>query len=614
MRSLCATAWDRPADGCFEVPKVSLCITAGSDASDLCRTLDSLLAQNVEDIEICLALQADGCDWLEQLRASYGAALQLRWSTGVMAAAGQGRTQALAMARGSYIALLEEGTSLYPGALRHLMEHLDEHPDVVCCHGVNLRESAVTSQFLISRQYLMGTPANPEFLMFRRAAWERTMKLDVGLSAAAGRDIMLHLAEIGLMHQLGGVFSARHGQKPRCLPASSTRAQSAMLRRQGLDSFWQLQVRDPDLPQLVRYKRIRRRPRVMFWPNYSRANPYQSLLYQSAMRRHEILAAPIETALRARQQAQEVEEMIFHLHWTSFIFQGVENRAMARVQVRRFLKDLTRFKQLGGRIIWTIHNTVSHDTPFAELEIGLSKRIVELADVLHFHNVTSIADVAAVFEVPDEKIRISRHGHYLGVYGDHITRAAARQSLGIAPQEDVILFAGQVRPYKGVGGLLHSFRQILANNPQARLVIAGALHDDIFARLEPALSAAERDRVLLVDRFLDDSELQVFFRAADVAVFPYRNILTSGSLLLSLSFGVPAVIPRVGMTEDLLQGHEAGFLYDRTVPGALTHALQQALACKRDGRLAQMQHNALARAQSQSWPDVSQTLFASFES
>lgn len=611
VRSLCPNIWDRPVDGRFEVPKLSLCIAAGSDIAALCRTLDSVLAQRLKDLEVCVPPQAALSQaQLEQLQAAYDGALQLRWSTGAMAMPGSGITQLFALARGSYIALLEPGCSLQPGALRHVMAHLDGQRNVVCCHGVNLSEGAAPVPLLLSRDALMQSPATPEFIMFRRAAWERTAKPDIDLSTAAAAEITLQLDEVGLVHHLGGQFTVRQGSKRPCVAPHSGRVQRAALRRQGLDHVWHAYAPAPDTSQRVGFKRISTQPRVMFWPDYSHANPYQTLLYQSATRRHEILVAPIETALIAQQRMQGSEEMIFHLHWTNFLFQGAENRAVARLRLRRFLKDLTQFKQLGGRIIWTVHNTVSHDTPFAELDIALSRRIVALADVLHFHSAASVPEVAAVFELPEDKIRISRHGHYLGVYGDHVTGAAARQCLGLDPTEDVILFAGQVRPYKGVEGLLRSFRQILGDNPQARLVIAGLQYGDIFAQLQPVLSAAERARILLVDRFLDDSELQVFFRAADVAVFPYRTILTSGSLLLSLSFGVPPVIPRVGMTADLLQGREAGFLYDRASPEALTQALQQALTCKRQGGLAQMQRNALALAQSQSWPDVAQTLFA----
>ena len=53
------------------------------------------------------------------------------------------------------------------------------------------------------------------------------------------------------------------------------------------------------------------------------------------------------------------------------------------------------------------------------------------------------------------------------------------------------------------------------------------------------LSTIERERIRLVDRFVSNSELQLFMRASDMAVFPYTSILTSGSLMLALSFGLP---------------------------------------------------------------------------
>ena len=97
--------------------------------------------------------------------------------------------------------------------------------------------------------------------------------------------------------------------------------------------------------------------------------------------------------------------------------------------------------------------------------------------------------------------------------------------------------------------------------------------------------------------------MQVFLRAADVAVYPYRHILTSGSLLLALSFGVPAVVPAVGMTRELMDGQEAGLLYEAmTGATGLEAAIRQILSDKDAGHLPRIAANARALAETQIWP------------
>lgn len=149
-----------------------------------------------------------------------------------------------------------------------------------------------------------------------------------------------------------------------------------------------------------------------------------------------------------------------------------------------------------------------------------------------------------------------------------------------------------------------AMRAILADRPRARLVLAGAMLVDLFETLSPALSPAERARIDVTGRFLDDMELQVFFRAADIAVYPYRKVLTSGSLLLALSFGVPVVVPDVGMTREVLGAGPgpAGRLYAGAA-AELEEAIRDLLSEKDAGRLPAMGQTARKIAEATTWPD-----------
>jgi glycosyltransferase involved in cell wall biosynthesis len=75
-------------------------------------------------------------------------------------------------------------------------------------------------------------------------------------------------------------------------------------------------------------------------------------------------------------------------------------------------------------------------------------------------------------------------------------------------------------------------------------------------------------------QYVPENEIQVYMNAADVAVFPFTDILTSGSVLLAMSFGKAIVVPRLGcITETLdIQG---GFLYNPDDLDGLSMALQK---------------------------------------
>ena len=163
------------------------------------------------------------------------------------------------------------------------------------------------------------------------------------------------------------------------------------------------------------------------------------------------------------------------------------------------------------------------------------------------------------------KVAVIPHGHYRGAYPDTMSRAEARQRLGLPPDARVVAFVGWVRAYKGVAELVEAFSGVDA--PAARLVIAGQAVDDAYAERIARLAAAD-PRVRLDLGFVPDDELQVYLRAADVVATPFLEILTSGSVLLAMSFGRAVIAPRRGCVAETLDD-AGGLLYDPDDPAGL---------------------------------------------
>lgn len=122
----------------------------------------------------------------------------------------------------------------------------------------------------------------------------------------------------------------------------------------------------------------------------------------------------------------------------------------------------------------------------------------------------------------------------------------------------MFLFFGQLRPYKGVEELVRAFGRTAPDS--ATLIVAGDPSVDSYRETLEAL-VDRTDGVRLDAGYVPTDEVSTYFRAADAVALPYRDILTSGSAMLALTFGRPPVVPDIGCNRELL-GAEAAVLYD----------------------------------------------------
>ncbi|MCL4186293.1 MAG: glycosyltransferase [Rhodobacteraceae bacterium] len=620
----CACPWDRKADGRYELPKVSIYIPAFKAARFIRAAVDSVLEQDLEDLEVCIADDGSDDDTLAVLERHFAGDPRVRWTTGLNGGIGAASNRAVAMCRGMYVGQLDSDDRLKPGAVRRLAEFLDENPDIGCVYSSAERIDA-RGQFLqyeyawpaFSREKMLLTSIAHHFRMFRRQAWMRTEGFREDIVNAVDYDMFLKLSEVTRLHHVEEVLYQRrwHGENTSHRnEGQQTRnthvVQRLALQRLGLERQWDIHVPEPDQPRKVTYQRraadAGRAHRVYYWPDYTRSNPYQRLLYARAAERVEIVAAAPATVLALARAAPDPQAMTFHLHWLAPVFQNADSAAAARGAADWLADTVAAIKACGVRIVWTVHNITSHDLPWEAEELALSTRLAMLADAIHLHDTAAASEVGAAFPLPPEKVVVARHGHYIGFYPDFASPAAARNVLGLGSGDEVVVFAGQLRAYKGLDTLVAAFGRLAAERPRARLVLAGGVHRDFERHAGDLRAAADRmggGRIRLLDRFMDDEELALVFAAADVAVLPYRRVLTSGAMLLALSFGVPVVMPAIAMARSVLAPFpEAGTLWG---PDSGPEGLAAAIAERLDAKPATRRAAARAAAAAQGWADIS---------
>lgn len=331
---------------------------------------------------------------------------------------------------------------------------------------------------------------------------------------------------------------------------------------------------------------------VLFFP-YGPRNPYQSNL-ATALRRKGIAVSAVKDTSFTNLKHSVANQDILHLHWTSpYLINPKISKSME--MAFQFLKILTQQKRRGRKLVWTIHNLGEHERRHPGFELFCHRLLARLVDGIIVHSRYAREQATKAYRLGRRtgKIHIIPHGNYIGNYPNDISRGQARAELHIGAEKKVFLFLGQIRPYKGVPGLISAFKKIAQGNEV--LILAGKpLNDEIEIQLKQLVG--EGKDIIYSPKFVEGEEIQVFMKAADAVVFPFEDIFTSGSVLLAMSFAKTVIAPDL---ESLAEIREIGgtISYDLKKQAGLEEALSSALSAD----LEEMGLRNFQAAQKLSW-------------
>jgi len=318
--------------------------------------------------------------------------------------------------------------------------------------------------------------------------------------------------------------------------------------------------------------------KIFYYPDYSRTNPYQSLLNCSVQDDLETISGSIDKAIDSLISNVDFNtNYIFHLHWLTPIINSAINEWDALRKSHIFIAKLKCFINVGGVIVWTIHNTLSHESKWINVEIFLCTELTKLVKIIHLHSKKDIETIERKYKLPKEKIRIIPHPNFIDAYPNTKNQKECRKRLSIPENSFVFGFIGQIRPYKGVENLINSFRILYKKNKNIHLLIAGKVSHPYQSNHFSDITKDLLNCITIVENYIPDDELQLYYNASDVIVFPYKEVLTSGSLMNALSFSKAVLAPSVGMISEVIDDGVNGFLYDKSNPNELPSSLLRCL-------------------------------------
>lgn len=284
------------------------------------------------------------------------------------------------------------------------------------------------------------------------------------------------------------------------------------------------------------------RPRtITFFPTY-RSNPFLSMMalapladgatIQGVMTFDDLLAA-----FRGADRGDVV-----HIHWTTPIVQHSDSETEALSRVSALEREIQSLQGRGGYALWTVHNRLPHERRHEGAEKMLMRMLASNADLIHTMAAATAKILSDIVALDSNRVLRLPHPSYAGVYPDPLDRLSARESFSLTQADFAVLFVGQMRPYKGLDDLLNAATgQPIAAGRRLVLMLAGDAFPEVAAHIEALLPAQVRS--IVTYRALPEHELSRWYRAADLVVLPYREVLNSGSLHLAATFGTPSVLP-----------------------------------------------------------------------
>ncbi|PRX46814.1 glycosyltransferase family 4 protein [Salegentibacter salegens] len=207
-------------------------------------------------------------------------------------------------------------------------------------------------------------------------------------------------------------------------------------------------------------------------------------------------------------------------------------------------------------IIVTLH-TILENPSYTEKAI--LKEICKMADKVVVMSQMAISFLTSVYDVPDKKIAFIEHG----VPDIEFDRKQSKSEFKLKKKKVLMTF-GFIGRNKGIETVIKALPQIIKNHPEILYMVLGKTHPNVLR------SAGEEYRnylqlliknlklqnhVLLLNEFIDETELFRYLSACDIYITPYLHEaqITSGTLTYAMGSGCAVVSTPYWHAAELLQ-------------------------------------------------------------
>lgn len=303
----------------------------------------------------------------------------------------------------------------------------------------------------------------------------------------------------------------------------------------------------------MKFKRVRglqastvseKKAALFYWP--ADPNPYQTLLYGEPQTRFAISSGGVVRAIMS-SLLNGNQKVFFHVHWLYKIFRP-RFEFLNLVRAVLFLFGVRVLVFLGGHIFWTLHNLYEHETPSTIDERRFRRKLTPL--------VTAIFHTRAAKEIAEEAYGLEFSNAIIAAHGAY-SFPPPQPLQDRSDSVTTFMHLGRLREYKGLAPFLRTFSALADDGYPIRAKVIGYSKSALvpLGLLEMAGPGIE-----IENRFVPEGELRQVLSDADFYFVPSERFLTPGSAVLAASLGIPLLITKNRVTEEMF-GDNRGVLF-----------------------------------------------------
>lgn len=150
-------------------------------------------------------------------------------------------------------------------------------------------------------------------------------------------------------------------------------------------------------------------------------------------------------------------------------------------------------------------------------------------------------------------------------FGEAISKEEAKKKLDLDADKSYLLFFGFIRKYKGLDLLLEAFADERIAKKNIQLIIAGEYYENPQSYEQLIEKYQLKERLVLRNDFIPDSEVVNYFCAADMVVQTYKEATQSGVTQIAYFYDKPMLVTNVGGLAELVPHLEVGYVLEKNI-------------------------------------------------
>ncbi|MBS1636053.1 MAG: glycosyltransferase [Bacteroidetes bacterium] len=253
---------------------------------------------------------------------------------------------------------------------------------------------------------------------------------------------------------------------------------------------------------------------------------------------------PLSWLKTARFIKQQKPDLIIFRYWIPFM--GPALGTIAR-----------RARKAGIKVMAITDNVIPHEKRPGD--VAFTKYFIKSCDGFITMSQAVLTELGQFTDTSHKRFLL--HPLYTS-FGEKLTKAAAREKLGIAANEKIILFFGLIRKYKGLDVLLEAMADERIRKLGIKLLIAGEFYEDRSYYDDIIKRHKLEEQIILHAGFVANEDVKYYFSATDLVTLTYRSATQSGVTQVAFHFEKPVLVTNVGGLGEIIPHGQCGYVVE----------------------------------------------------